>query len=160
VKDDLPTGFHDALGRMVLWFGRIEYLMKVIHLRLGGSALGDAMQDAESAEQFDRRCRDLQALYDARVADPMQRVALSKVLGRLAALQQYRTDCVHCCWKAEKDGVVGIQPKLTDGKVEWRAHRTTAEKMDEIAKALAVVYAALDQLTRLTVPAPGPAAAA
>jgi len=153
VKEEFPTGFHPAFGRMVVWFARIEYLMKVVHLRLGGATTSEAMLDAASGEQFGRQCRELQARFDARIADPMQRLAMAKVLAKLPPLFQYRDDCVHCCWRAEKDAVVGIRPSVAGGKVEWRAHRTSADKMGEVANALATIYVALDELTKLAVPA-------
>lgn len=160
VKDDFPAGFHDAFGRMIMWFGRIECLMEVLRLQLGGTNAAGAAADAESRDDFDRQRRELQALYDARVADPMQRLALAKVLGRLVPLWEYRNDCVHCCWQPEKDGLLAYRSKPLDGKVQWRAHRTTVAKMDEVAKAIAMIYVALDQLTRLSLSAPATAAAA
>jgi hypothetical protein len=160
IKDDFPPGFHEAFGRMVMWFGRIEYLMKLARLRLGGTPSGQGLLDPETGTHFETQRRELQALYDARFADPVQRIALAKVLAKLVPLWDYRNDCIHCCWRPEGDGVAAIRPKLVDGKLEWRAHRTTAAKMAEVAQALGTIYVALDQLTKLSGLTAEPAAAA
>jgi hypothetical protein len=150
VTEEFPPGFFDAFGRMVMWFGRIEYLMKLVHSRLGGEGMLQGFLDATNRDEFEKRCRDFQQLYDARFSDPMQRLALAKVLGSLRPLWEYRNDCIHCCWKPEAEGLVALRPKLVNGKLEWQIHRTTAARMDEVAQALVIVYAAFDQLSKIS----------
>jgi hypothetical protein len=160
INEEFPPGFLDAFGRMVMWFGRIEHVMRVLHSGLGPRGQAAAFLDTDNADEFAARCRNLQALYDARFEDPMQRLALAKVLGKLTPLWQYRSDCIHGCWKPEGEAVVAFRPKVKNGNVEWHSHRTTADKMKEVADAVAVVYVAVEQLSRLSGLAPKQAAAA
>jgi hypothetical protein len=150
IKEEFPPGFLEALGRMVMWFGSIDHAMRIIHTGLGPRGQSVAFLDTERADEFAARCRDLQSLFDAKFADPMQRLALAKMLSKLAPLWRYRSDCIHCIWKPDGEGVAAFRPKASNGKIEWHTHRTTAEKMKEVADSVAVVYLAIDQLSKLS----------
>ena len=68
ISDDFPPGFYEEVGRLVIAFGRLEYLIKLCFKDLHGNGFTIGMAEAEYDAQStdDMRCEGSKWLYRLR----------------------------------------------------------------------------------------------
>jgi hypothetical protein len=152
------AGFHDALGRVIVGFGRLEYQMKLAVKRLKGGSFTGGMLRAEVLRNMKPLCDEANKLYALRVADPDRRAAFAKILERSEVLwEEIRNDIIHSFWTAGPDGAALMyRPKLDKRRtqVQWaRNAKVPATTLLQCADELEALVNALDRETRVSVTA-------
>jgi hypothetical protein len=147
------AGFHDALGRVIVGFGRLEYQMKLVVKRLKGDSFTEGMLRAEVLRNMKPLCDKAKKLYAVRVADPDRRAAFAKILERSEVLwEELRNDIIHSFWTAGPDSAALMyRPKLDKRRtqVQWtRNARIPVTTLLQCADELDTLVNALDRETR------------
>jgi hypothetical protein len=137
VRDDFPAGFHDALGRFAVAFGRVEYEIKLAVKSLSGKKFSEGMVDAESSGAFGRLCRKAKQYANKKLDDP-QLSTFHKLMDAALKLAPDRNDTLHAMWTTDGQGeAVRYRPYLgrKQRNLKWRSrpvplaelHRLEAE---------------------------------
>jgi hypothetical protein len=95
---NFPEGFLDALGRLTVEFGRVEYLVKLTFKQLHGLPFSEGLALAEGHRQFSELCSEVKKGAERNLTDAEQREKLMEVVGDLLELSRERNDMVHAFW--------------------------------------------------------------
>ncbi len=114
LSDAFEAGFFEALGRVVVQYGRLEYEMKLAVKRLSGLDFTEGFLHAENIQKIGPICDQAKELYAQREPDPTRQQNFSELLDEVRyAWEETRNDVIHACWTAQKNGVpLKIRPKL------------------------------------------------
>jgi len=116
VRDDFPPQFYDEFARLVVAFGRIEYLIKLCVKDLLADGFTNGMAEAESRRQFSVLCKEAKKRADEKLCRS-QASAFSALIDRAEALADFRNDTVHASWTTDLCGQpLRIRPKLEKAK--------------------------------------------
>jgi hypothetical protein len=111
VKDDFEPSFYDEIGRLVVAFGRLEYLVKLCVKTLSKQGFTKGMVHAESKRQFTTLCEEAKTLADSKLSGTDAK-RFSAIIDRILQLADERNDVVHALWTAASSGVpLRIRPK-------------------------------------------------
>ncbi len=128
ISDDFPPGFCEEVGRLVIAFGRLEYLIKLCFKDLHGKGFTIGMAEAEyDAQAFADFCAETGILtklakskLSAREAD-----AFCELINKAVPLGTFRNDTVHAWWYADFKGLPSrIRPKKDSHELaDWSRGR-------------------------------------
>jgi len=122
LSDGFPEGFYEALGRVAVAFGRLEYSVLIAMKRLRQAerqrqgqprkSFNDALLE-DIRRDFKKCERQGVRLFVALVADGARQAAFKSVFGRARSLwEKERNDCIHACWTATSDcSAMRLRPK-------------------------------------------------
>ncbi|AQH02715.1 hypothetical protein A9R05_27755 [Burkholderia sp. KK1] len=136
ISDNFPAGFYEEVGRLVIAFGRVEYLIKLCFKDLQGKGFSLGMAEAESesrgfADFCERRLTEL-AKHKLSTTDAD---AFCDLMMKVLPLIIFRNDAVHAWWYADSKGLPSrIRPKKdSDASVDWSRGRVV--RVSEIRSA-------------------------
>lgn len=121
VKDNFLPGFYEEFARLVVAFGRLEYLIKLCVKDLFDKGFTEGMVEAESKRQFSDLCKKAKMLANDKLSQ-IQVANFSKLLDQAIALAEFRNDTVHALWTADQKGTsLRIRPKWDKSakSVDW-----------------------------------------
>ena len=135
-KNDFPNGFHVELARIVIEFGRLEYLLKLCVKDMSEKKFDEGLLEAESQGQFVRLCEHALDLAETKLSDA-ERSAFENIVSIAKQLAVYRNDSVHAYWTMENGAILRVRPRKDGDGIEWDRSRavTVAElaaKADEM----------------------------
>ena len=108
VKDDFPPGFYEEFARLVVAFGRLEYLIKLCIKDLSNKGFTEGMVEAESIRQFRDLCEKAEALAKGK----LNQSQVATLLNQAIELAEFRHDTVHASWTTNPQGApLRIRPK-------------------------------------------------
>jgi len=123
IRNNLPPDFYDELGRLVVDFGRVEYMVKLFIEDLGGKGFTAGMADAESRRAFSALCDAAkQGIEGDCCLTNEQKSAFVNLIEMAISLGNYRNDIVHALWTADGRGYpIRIRPKWirASRSVKW-----------------------------------------
>ena len=156
IRDDFPDTFYPALARLVVAFGRVEYIVKLTIKSLLDQGFTPGMTKAESLRAFRDQCKQAKRYADEKLPSE-QAETYGKLLDCALALAEQRNDHVHALWTTE-DG----QPKRyrlyydTNKKALGSRNRVvTPEELDRTAAEMQSLVDEIQQM-RKTWDAPQP----
>jgi hypothetical protein len=166
LSDAFEAGFYDALGRVAVAFGRLEYSGIILMKRLRQAErqrLGQPVKSFDEAVledlhiKFEDAERDAPALYAALIADPARQAVFLDLVARARCLwKTERNDCLHCCWTVSHDGrTQRLRPKKVQDKagywvLTWEPSGTV--KVEELLGIAQRVEETALQIRRATEP--------
>ena len=109
-KNYFPRGFYSAYAKLVIEFGRLEYLIKLCIKDMHGQGFTHGMIEAESKRQFSALGRYAKKLA-ADTLTPYETDAFEQFIEEAALLADYRNDSVHAYWTVEKGEPLRVRPK-------------------------------------------------
>ena len=136
VKDDFPSGFYEEFARLVVAFGRLDYLIKLCVKDLGAGGFTRGMVEAESQSQFCDLCK--KAKERARQNQKLSQTqvnAFSGLIDQAEDLAEFRNDTVHALWTTDPNGQpLRIRPKRdkSTNSLDWS--RSTVVPLCEFQK--------------------------
>ena len=137
--DSFLDGFDKAFARLILEFGRLEYLVKLCIKDLHGRGFTAGMLKAEqSPRQFRALCNDAKREGSNKLtADEAS--AFEEMIDSALELADYRNDTVHAYWTMEDNAPMRIRPlfnrKTKD--VDWsRARSVSVEELSSKCGAI------------------------
>jgi hypothetical protein len=114
LSDAFESGLYEALGRVAVSFGRLEYSMLVVMKRLRQAdrkSQGQPPQALDDAVLEDlpikfEECEKLAlSLFSKLITDSSRQSAFVELLRKARSLwENERNDCLHCCWTAATGG--------------------------------------------------------
>lgn len=119
VRDNFPPGFYEEFARLVVAFGRLEYLIKLCVKDLVDNGFTKGMVEAESHRQFSELCEKAKELANGK----LNQIQFSSLLDQAIALAEFRNDTVHASWTTDPKGApLRIRPKWDKSakSVDWR----------------------------------------
>lgn len=134
-SDDFPPGFYEEVGRLVVAFGRLEYLVKLCFNDLHGKGFTIGMAQAEyEAQALSRFCGEtgmLAKLAKSKLSTT-QTDLFCALLKTLVTLGTFRNDTVHAWWYVDAKGLpFRIRPKKNSHEsADWTRGRVV--QIDEI----------------------------
>lgn len=132
VKDDFPPRFYDEFARLVIAFGRIEYLIKLCVKDLLAEGFTKGMTEAENQRPFCDLCTEAKKQAGKKLSD-MQASAFSGLIERAEALAEFRNDAVHALWTTDPNGQpLRIRPKWDKATKSVAWSRSTVVLLNEI----------------------------
>ncbi|MFM0494242.1 hypothetical protein [Paraburkholderia caledonica] len=147
LKDDFSSEFLVEFARLIIAFGRLEFLLKVIAKDLHGKGFTLGMAQAElDGQNFAPFCKStLKQLARERLTERLPAAGIEmfcSLLDEAVGLGEFRNDCVHACWYVHRTGLPArIRPKKNSKEsADWSRGRVvqTAE-----------IRAAREQIDRL-----------
>ncbi len=151
-SDAFPAGFHDAFGRVVIAFGRIEYLMALIVKRLALKPLTEGVAEALSKRRIDLICDHAKGLYARDPSDEALRRSFDALMDHVKATwNEHRSDLIHAYWNPYgSDAAWSIRPKLlSKGSVSWdRGRRLTPTDLLRLHDELQRIIVLLEPIGR------------
>ncbi len=109
-KNYFPRGFYSAYAKLVIEFGRLEYLIKLCIKDMHGQGFTQGMIEAESKRQFSALCRYAMELA-ADTLTSHETDAFEQIIEKAALLADYRNDSIHAYWTVEKGEPLRVRPK-------------------------------------------------
>src|SRR5215469_15013737 len=117
-----PEGFLDGMGRLVVEFGRAEYLVKLVFKQLHGLSFSKGLALAEGHRQFSKLCEETKKAADEKLTDVEQRSKLVDVLDEMRELSLERNDMIHAMWYAIDDKSMQrsrVELDKKTGRLDW-----------------------------------------
>jgi hypothetical protein len=147
VSDDFPPGFYDALGRLVVAFGRVEYEIKLAVKSLSDKGFSKGFYDAESESLrgFSTLCTKAKGLAAAKLTEP-HRSTFSDLVDKALSLATERNDNLHALWTADGKGKpVRVRPfrDKANKTLDWRSRPATIAEMNSHENSLVQLFRAL-----------------
>jgi hypothetical protein len=148
VNDDFPPLFYVEFGRLVVVFGRLEYLIKLCIKDLLAEGFSEGMAMAESPIQISR-IRDLAKQQAGEKLSQEQASAFSKLIDQAKPLSEFRNDTVHAFWTTDNGQPLRIRPKLVKGtksvmatnSVDWsRSKPIPLSEFQRVRKKIESLY--------------------
>ena len=96
IRDDFPDTFYPALARLVVAFGRVEYIVKLTIKSLLDQGFTPGMTKAESLRAFRDQCKQAKRYADEKLPSE-QAETYGKLLDCALALAEQRNDHVMPC---------------------------------------------------------------
>lgn len=147
IKDDFPPRFYDEFARLVVAFGRIEYLIKLCVKDLLAEGFTQGMAGAESQRQFSELCKKAKQGAGDKLSQT-QASAFFELIERAEALAEFRNDSVHALWTTDPNGQpLRIRPKWakTTKSVDWsRSHVVLLSEVQSNREQIERLYQALE----------------
>lgn len=147
IKDDFPPEFYDELARLVVGFGRIEYLIKLCVKDLLAEGFTQGMVEAESQLQFSELCKKATQQAGKKLC-PGEASAFSDLIGQAEVLAEFRNDTVHAAWTTDSDGQpLRLRPKRDKStkSVDWRrSHLVPLSEIQSKREEIERLYQALE----------------
>lgn len=101
ISDDFPASFYEEVGRLVIAFGRLEYLLKLCFKDLHGKGFTLGMAEAEyEARAFACFCEQMANLAASQLS-PTKADAFCDLIKKASSLGTFRNDTVHAYWYAD-----------------------------------------------------------
>ncbi|MFL9932707.1 hypothetical protein P0D88_26520 [Paraburkholderia sp. RL18-103-BIB-C] len=146
LKDDFPPGFYDELARVVVAFGRLEYLIKLCVKALIDEGFTKGMAEAESNSQFSKLCEVAKKRADDKL-NPTEAKKFFGLIQQAKDLAEFRNSAVHASWTSDENGLpLRISPSWAKvkGAVNWTRSRVVGvrelqdarEKIECLRRAL------------------------
>jgi len=137
-----PEGFLEQMGKLVVEFGRAEYLVKLVFKQLHGLPFSEGLALAEGHRQFSTLCEETKKTADEKLADVAQRNKLVDVLDEMRELSVERNHMIHAMWYAIDDESMQrsrVELDKKAGKLDWsKSAQFTAAHMKNLAWRLQV----------------------
>lgn len=147
IKDDFPPRFYDEFARLIVTFGRIEYLIKLCVKDLLAEGFTQGMTDAESQRQFSELCKKAKQEAGNKLSQTQAR-DFSKLIEQAEALAEFRNDSVHALWTTDANGQpLRIRPKWakTTRTVDWsRSHVVLLSEVQSNREQIERLYQLLE----------------
>ena len=147
VRDDFPPRFYEELARLVVAFGRLEYLIKLCVKDLRAEGFTKGMAEAESRHQFSCLCKVSKQQAGQKLTQT-QANAFSGLIDQAEALADFRHDIIHALWTTDSDGrPLRIRPKWNNStrSVDWsRSHGVLVSELQSKREQLEHLYQALE----------------
>ena len=149
IKNNFPDDFYDALGRLVVAFGRVEYVIKLTVKSLSAEGFTRGMAHAESQRTFRLLCKRAKELGNDRL--PSDKAAqFTALIDQAITLAPQRNDNTHSCWTTDNQATPlrlrSFWNTRTDPKqLEWRSRTVMPDELRQIAAAMDALYRALQQ---------------
>ena len=149
VKDNFPDDFYEALGRVIVAFGRLEYVIKLTVKSLMAEGFTLGMAHAESRAAFHRLCNRAKELGNKRLPTD-KATRFTALIDRAISLAPKRNDNSHACWTTDNDATpLRLRPfwntRTDPSQLEWRTRTVTPEELCQIAADMNAVYRDLQQ---------------
>ena len=147
IGDDFPDTFFPALARLVVAFGRVEYIIKLTIKSLLGQGFTPGMTEAESLHGFTTLCAQAK-IYAVEKLPSEQAETYGKLLDCAVALAEQRNDHVHACWTAVGGQAMRLRPywDKSEKALGWSNGVVTPEELDRTA---AEMQRLVDELHRV-----------
>ena len=120
VSDAFGRDFYVAFAKLVIEFGRLEYLIQLCVKDLHGRGFTEGMIEAASTQQFRRLCGRAKSLAAERLtANEYDQFA--SIIENALRLGETRNDSVHAFWSAEHGTPYRTRPKWVKATrtVDW-----------------------------------------
>ena len=123
INDQFRDGFYEALARVIVEFGRFEYLVKLCVKDLSEKGFDAGLLEAQSITKFRRLCnRALDIANEKLNADEYSE--FDRIMEEASSLAIYRNDSVHACWTTENGTQLRVRPVKKDDVVDWTRSRS------------------------------------
>ena len=131
LNDAFEASFYDALGRVVVAFGRLEYSTLIVIKRLRQferQSLGQPPKTFDDAVlenfpvNFEECEKHAPSLFSKLITDSGRQSAFTALLSKARTLwETERNDCLHCCWTATTGRApMRLRPKrVRDAAGNW-----------------------------------------
>src|SRR5947209_2524485 len=139
ITDDFPPGFYEALGRLAVAFGRVEYEIKLAVKSLSGKGFTAGMAEAESSGQFARLCKKAKSLAAARRLPQPHLSTFARLLDDAMHFAPERNDTLHAVWTAHGNGSPRrFRPfwNWDTKQLTWRSRAVPVEELNGHAETL------------------------
>ena len=138
ISDDFPAGFYEEVGRLVIAFGRLEYLIKLCFKDLQGKGFTIGMAAAGYESQaFADFCGETGKLTKLAKSElsTTDADAFCDLIKKVLPLGTFRNDAVHAWWYADFKGLPSrIRPKRDSHEsADWSRGRVV--QVSEIRSA-------------------------
>lgn len=138
ISDDFPPDFYEEVGRLVIAFGRLEYLIKLCFKDLHGNGFTIGMAEAEyDAQSFADICGETGKLTKLAKSElsTTEADAFCELIKKASPLGTFRNDAVHAWWYADVKGLPSrIRPKRDSHELaDWSRGRVV--QVSEIRSA-------------------------
>lgn len=150
VNDNFPHGFHEALGRFAVAFGRVEYVIKLAVKSLSGKEFNEGIKEAASYGQFRNLCKKAKELADEKLAMP-EASTFSILIDKALNLATDRNANLHALWTADEKGTPFRYGYLSDAKgkrLDWHSRPVTIAELNNLTDALSKLYRDIDAARR------------
>ncbi len=122
--------FYDALGRVAVAFGRLEYSMLIVMKRLQQANRKSKNQPLLSLNaailedfpiNFEECDKQAPTLYAKLVTDSTRQSEFDALVSKAHSMwKNERNDCLHCCWTSADGGAMRLRPKkVRDAAGDW-----------------------------------------
>lgn len=145
VSDDFPPLFYDEFGRLVVAFGRLEYLIKLCVKDLLAEGFTKGMVKVESQRQFSNIC-DCAKLRAGEKLTQAQAIAFSRLIDQAKAISEFRNDTVHAFWTTDSGQPLRLRPSWVSAtkSVDWRRSKPIPlSEFQRVRKQIESLYQAL-----------------
>ena len=134
IRDDFPDTFFPALARLVVAFGRVEYLIKLTIKSLLGQGFTPGMTEAERERAFSDLCIRAKECADEKLPSE-QAETYGKLLDCARALAEQRNEHVHAYWTAVGGQAMRYRPywDKSEKALGWSNGVVTPEELDRTA---------------------------
>jgi hypothetical protein len=151
IKDGFEPSFYDEIGRLVVAFGRLEYLVKLCVKSLLGQGFKKGMVYAESKRQFRELCKEAKKLANSELSD-IDAKHFSDIIDHVLQLAEERNDTVHALWTAtSNEAPLRIRPEWDKqtNNVKWdKGQVVPLLKLRDYRQKMEKIYRELDQMRR------------
>lgn len=146
-SDDFPDGYHAALTRVFVEFGRIEYLtaLCVKDLLQGGF---DAGLEEALKVGFKKMCERAEQLGEEKL-DDSEFTVLKEFLNAGLRLADQRNHCAHAYWTVENTNVLRVRPRWDrdEMRVDWSHSRpVTVDELQQLATEMRSLWEGFDPI--------------
>lgn len=146
IRDDFAPKFYEAIGKLAIAFGRIEYLLQLVVKDYHGRGFEAGLAKAKS-QNFSRLLEFAEKEFNKSVQDPTERTTFKAFLDRAGNLSDDRNDMLHALWTSDANGDAfryRVQLDRGAGTIDWAKSRVV--KVEEIEKLTAEVVVLRDQI--------------
>ncbi len=146
-----PPGFLEAMGELVVEFGRAEYLVKLTYKDLAGLSFSEGLAAAEGHRQFSQLCDATKKAATEHLVANDDREKLVELLDDMKERSRERNDMVHAMWyRALPDGTMQrsrIELDRKTKKLDWtKSTLAGTQDVKSLAKELRVRWEFLHEL--------------
>lgn len=140
LTDELPPELLVLLGRLLVNFGQIEYLLQLSIKRLSGKGLSDGLRDAERLVNLSELCEEAQRLFEQQTMDQGLEGDFRNIITCVKNLNDMRPNVIH--------GFFGVDQATSDVILVKNRKQINISLLDEIlplqyqAKELLEAYTA------------------
>jgi hypothetical protein len=144
IKDDFSPHFYEAIGKLAVAFGRVEYEIKLALKTLSGKGFSQGMAEAESTGQFWNLCKKTKALADKKLPSPRHEKFI-RLIDEALKLAPQRNNNLHALWTTEsgKPFRYCAHWNKTNKALEWRSAPVTITELKAHATTLLKLYASI-----------------
>ena len=150
INHDFPDGFHDALARLIVEFGTLEYLTALCIKDMSGKGFDAGLLEALRQGQFGRLHQHALRIAPNSLTDD-ELATFQDYMATAEELSFYRNDSVHAYWTMENGKIMRVRPRksVSGDSVDWtRSHSVTVEEIGAKADEIGHLHLNLDR-TRL-----------